>query len=270
MKNIVLASTVLSLTVLLALTSCASGESSEPVKEKTQTSAEAAQAPENGVAAAACTVLSITTLFELTSCESGGSSESVTVTATETVSEAAETPANESTQASSEAAQVTGNVADAGSSRDGEAGQKLVNGGITLTVNKVEIAETIPMNRSGYEAGDVSAKITHERPEKGGKFLRIDTLVENTSNASKDLTCNWMIEAKAIDSQNREFDEIDDLSDLENNPQCGDSLQPGLKADMSYVYLLPEDAEATGFKIRELNDQIETEYTTITFDKPVK
>lgn len=272
MKNNVCLSTVLSLTALLALTSCVSDEASAPVVETTPASAEAAQAPVNGAAAAACAVLGITTLFELTSCESGASSKpaTVTVTATETASGTAETPASESTQAPSEAAQVTGDVADDGNSSDGIAGQKLVNGGITLTVTKVEIAETIPMNRSGYEAGDVAAKITHERPEKGGKFLRVDTLVENTSNVSKDLTCSWMIEAKAIDSQKREFDEIDDLFDLENNPQCGESLQPGLKAEMSYVYLLPENAEATGFKLRELNDQTETEYTTITFDQPVK
>lgn len=261
MKNNVLASTVLSLAALLALTSCASGEASAPV----------AQAPVDGAAAVACTVLGVTTLFELTSCESGEPAEPVTVTATETVSGAAETPASESTQASAEAAQATGDVADAGSSSDGKVGPKLVNGGITLTVTKVEIAETIPMNRSGYAADDESAKITHERPEKGGKFLRVDTLVENTSNASIDLTCGWMIEAKAIDSKEREFDEIDDLSDLENNPQCDDGVQPGLKAHMSYVYLLPEDADATGFKLRELNDQAETETETeYTFDQPVK
>jgi hypothetical protein len=280
LKNNVLASTVLGLAALLALTSCASGEASAPVtvsgasetpaSESTQASGEAVQAPVGGVAAVACTILDSATLFALTSCESGESPAPVTVTATETVSGAEETPASESTQASAEAAQATGDVADAGSSSDGKVGPKLVHGGITLTVTKVEIAETIPMNRSGYAADDRFAKFTHERPEKGGKFLRVDTLVENTSNASIDLTCNWMIEAKAVDSKEREFDEIDDLSDLENNPQCDDGVQPGLKADMSYVYLLPEDADATGFKLRQVNGQTETEYTTITFDQPVK
>ena len=286
MKNNVLASTVLSLTALLALTSCASGEASAPVtvtgtvsgasetsaSDSAQASAEAVQAPVDGAAAVACTVLSITTLFALTSCESGESSVPVTVTATatETVSGPAETPGSESTKASAEAAQATGDVADEGSSSDGKVGQKLVNGGVTLTVTKVEIVETIPMNRTGYETGTELGKITHERPEKGGKFLRVDTLVENTSKISMDLTCGWVIEAKALDSQKREFDSIADLYYLENNPGCNVGLQPGLKVDMSYVYLLPEDADATSFKFRHLNMQAETEYTTVTFDQPLK
>ncbi|MFL4476762.1 hypothetical protein ACIPUB_00620 [Paeniglutamicibacter sp. ORCA_105] len=280
MKNNVLASTILSLAALLALTSCASGEVSAPVtvsgvsetpaSESTQASAEAVQAPVGGVAVVACTILDFATLFALTSCESGESPAPVTVTATETVSGAEETPASESTQASADVAQATGDVADAGSSSDGKVGQKLVNGGVTLTVTKVEIAETIPMNRTGYETGTELGKITHERPEKGGKFLRVDTLVENTSNVSMDLTCGWVIEAKTLDSQKREFDSIDGLDYLENNPGCNDGLQPGFKADMSYVYLLPEDADATSFKFRNLDIQAETEYTTITFDQPLK
>lgn len=278
LKNNVLASTVLSLAALLALTSCASGEASAsvtvsgatetPANASTQASAEAVQAPLGGAAAVACTILDFATVFALTSCASGESP--APVTATETVSGDSETPASESTQASAEAAQATGDVADAGSSSDGKVGQKLVNGGVTLTVTKVEIAETIPMNRTGYETGTELGKITHERPEKGGKFLRVDTLVENTSNVSMDLTCGWVIEAKTLDSQKREFDSIDGLDYLENNPGCNDGLQPGFKADMSYVYLLPEDADATSFKFRNLNIQAETEYTTITFDQPVK
>ena len=214
------------------------------------------------------TVLGLAVLSVLTSCASGDAPAPVTVT--ETISAAPEAAGAETPEASAEAVQATGDVEVEGNSSDGKVGQKLVNGGVTLTVTKAEIATTIPMNRSGYRAGTQLAKITHEKPEKGGKFLRVDTLIENTSKVSMDLTCSWPVDAKGVDSQEREFDKIDELYDLKGNPACNDGLQPGFKADMSYVYLLPEDADATSFIFRDPSDQTGTGYTTVTFDQPLK
>lgn len=213
-------------------------------------------------------ILGLAALVALTSCASGGAPAPVTVT--ETVSAASQAAVTGSVQASAGVVQSTEDVQAVGNSSDGKLGEMLVNGGVTLTVTKAEIVETIPMNRSGYQTGTKFAKITHEKPEKGGKFLRIDTLVENTSKVSMDLTCGWPIDAKGLDSQEREFDTIDDLHSLKNNPECNDGLQPGFKADMSYVYLLPEDAEAASFIFRDPSDQTGAGYTTVTFDQPLK
>ncbi len=161
-------------------------------------------------------------------------------------------------------------MAESVNDNDGKIGQKLVNGGVSLTVQKAEIVETIPMNRTGYETGTEYGKVTHEKPEEGGKFLRIDTKVENSSNVSMDLTCAWPIDAKALDSNDREFDAIDDLYYLENNPECNKALQPGFEADMSYIYLIPQDAAATKFKFRDPADESNFDYTTVAFDQPLK
>lgn len=278
LKISVLANTILSLAALLALTSCATndvsttGAESDTGVAQTLTSesgkdpAGDGQTSGGGLASLTCAVLDFATVFSFSSCESNETS----IPFPDTDSGVAGAPANDSSLTSTEEGHTTEATVETENSSSGKIGQRLVNGGVTLTATKAEIVESIPMNRSGYETGTEYAKITHEKPEKGGKFLRVDTLVENTSSVSMDLTCGWPIDTKIIDSQKREFDKIDDLYELENNPICNDGLQPGFKATMSFVYLLPEDATATGMTFRDSFDESESGKTTITFDQPLK
>lgn len=216
----------------------------------------------------ACTVLDFATLFVLESCNRDSSSAVGTVT--EIDNDVSQGTASGSAQDSTVVEKPTDDISAVKKDSDGKVGQKLVNGGVTLTVTKVQTVETIPMNRTGYETGTELGKITHEKPDNGGKFLRVDTIVENTGSASMDLTCNWPIDAKALDSKNREFDPLDDLYYLENNPECNDGLQPGFTDDMSYIYLIPEDATATSFRFRDTSLENSRSYTNVIFDPSVK
>lgn len=216
----------------------------------------------------ACTILDFATVFSLSTCESREPATPETVTESSSVT--AETPENEPTPTPPGKDQTPAGESEPENSRNEKIGQKFVNDGVAITIAKAEIVETIPMNRSGYEQGDAMAKITDEKAEKGGKFLRVDTRVENMSSTSMDVACGWQTVTKTVDSQKREFDVIDDIYDLEKNPGCMDKLQPGLAVDMSYVYLVPEDAAITSFKFRNSNDGEESDYTTINFSQTLK
>lgn len=275
MKNKVLTTTALTITALLALTSCSSDETStisadsaSAALETVYTSSEESHSTGNAFVAIACKVLDFATVFSLSTCESRGPVTPETVT--ESSSEIADTPDIEPTPTPPGKDQTPAGESEPENIRNGKIGQKLVNGGVAITIAKAGIVETIPMNRSGYAQGDAMATITDEKAEKGGKFLRVDTRVENMSSASMDVACDWQTVTKAVDSQKREFDVIDDIFDLEKNPSCMNKLQPGLAVDMSYVYLVPEDAAITSFKFRNSPDGEESEYTTINFSQTLK
>ncbi|WP_431711540.1 hypothetical protein [Glutamicibacter uratoxydans] len=156
----------------------------------------------------------------------------------------------------------SGNTQDLGAQTvvDGKIGQQLVNGRVSLTVVKAEIVDSVPMNRSGYVEEEFMV-ITHDKPSKGAKFVRVDTLIKNTGDTSMDLTCDWVIENKLLDSENRAFDPIDELYLLLDNPQCNVKLQPGLETDMSYVYMIPESASVETFSFRDTSNKSNEVFT---------
>lgn len=190
-----------------------------------------------------------------------GAAATVTVTQTVTSSPSASEEADTATEVEDD----TNDSEDAGS-----VGKAVVNSGVSLTVQKAKIFKTIPMNRSGYRAGSGYDKITNEKPDDGGKFLVVQTKVENVGKVSMDLTCGWPIEIQVADEEDRLFDPIDDLSDYKGNPECNAQLQPGFKDSMTYAFLLPADAKAIGIVFRDTQAEDNEDYGAVRFDAPTK
>lgn len=168
----------------------------------------------------------------------------------------------EKAQSASEPLQKTEESENAADS-DGKIGQELVNGGVTLKVLNTEVVDSIQMNRSGYvDAKDTDYSI--EKPSKGGKFVRVDTLIKNMGDASMDLTCGWAIENRLLDSSERSFDPIDELYMLRGNPECNANLQPGFESEMSYIYMIPENASTETFSFRDTSNESESVFTHVS------
>lgn len=126
-------------------------------------------------------------------------------------------------------------------------GEPATNGGVKLTVTSATNPPTIPMmtnsmrKNSGYDVYDDIA------PRPGGKFVRVDAMIENAGQVSMDLTCSWPIEVFAADAANRMFDPVDELYKLQGTPECNENLQPGFSSPMTYVFEVPETADVRIF-----------------------
>lgn len=146
-------------------------------------------------------------------------------------------------------------------------GQTVSNRGITLTVTKAQSVNSIEKNESSFRPGSGYEKYTTTRPRAGGKFVAVTAHIVNNAKVSLDLTCSLPIDTKLVDSQQRNFDAIDDLYKIKGNPECNDQLQPGFEADMTWVYLVPQTASVIGWGFQDTTDFTDTaDFTTVRFD----
>ncbi|WP_298795940.1 hypothetical protein [uncultured Pseudonocardia sp.] len=148
-----------------------------------------------------------------------------------------------------------------------QVGQAVTNRGITLTVKEARAVDSIQMNESSFRPGSGYEKYTKTMPKAGGRFVMVKAHVVNNAQVSLDLTCGLPISTKLIDSQQRNFDAIDDLYKLKGNPECNDQLQPGFEADMTWVYLVPTSASVIGWGFQDSTDLSGLgDYSTVRFD----
>lgn len=186
----------------------------------------------------------------LVSCGASGAEPTPTVTVTATVT-AEPTGVDSVTSDSSAPAQVA----------DGTVGEVVNNGGVDLTIKKASAVDTVSMTM------DInSPKVTQEKPPAGGRYIRIDTVVENAGK-KLDLTCMGPVQIVAIDSEEREFNTLESLYKIVDNPGCNDQLQPGFKDDMTWVFMVPEDAEITGVSFYDSQQSMYDQPSFIAFDK---
>ena len=69
-----------------------------------------------------------------------------------------------------------------------------------------------------------------------------------------DLTCSLPIITVLIDDQNRNFDPIEGLYKVKDNPECNASLQPGFAEDMTWVYRVPTNTHVLGWAFEDTTD----------------
>lgn len=123
-------------------------------------------------------------------------------------------------------------------------GSTVANGDASITVVSVTSSDAI-----SFETDSLNGQYEQKAAPAGGKFVVVETSVENIGKTSMDLTCNYPIVARVIDSEERQFDRIDYIFRVEGNPGCNKNLQPGFSAPMKWVYELPASAtpELFGF-----------------------
>lgn len=128
------------------------------------------------------------------------------------------------------------------------------NLGATVTVQSVQEASSLELNESSYRPGSGYESYTATAAGPGAKYVVVRTEVTNDSTTSFDLTCSLPISTKILDARGRQFDAIDSLYKLRDNPECNDGLQPGFTADMTWAYRLPSDAVVSGWSFEETTD----------------
>lgn len=132
-----------------------------------------------------------------------------------------------------------------------------------MTVTGAQLADVIDMNESNYSPGSGNETYMPTSPDPGGKYVVVQTHIVNNAQVSMDLTCGYPIANVLVDSRDRQFDAIDDLYKLRGNPQ----LQPGFAADMTYVYMVPTDAQVAGWAFSDATDFSSSSgnYTAVRF-----
>ncbi len=148
----------------------------------------------------------------------------------------------------------SGNAAGNGAGSVGEVGQTMTNEGVTLTVTAARVADVIELNQSSYQQGSGYETYTQVPPAAGGKYVIVDTHIVNDGQVSMDLTCSYPIATVLVDDRDRQFDTIDSLYEIRDNPDCNAQLQPGFESEMTYIYMVPADANISGFAFRDASE----------------
>ncbi|KAB1550674.1 DUF4352 domain-containing protein [Corynebacterium sp. 321] len=138
-------------------------------------------------------------------------------------------------------------------------GQEVKANGVTLKVLSVTEAGSMDLLEHGVKV-EVAATETLT-PDSGGKFVVVETTVENTGKKSWDLTCGFAIQAKVLDVKDREFDPIHELDLIPGNPECNESTNPGFSKSMTWAFEVPKDAHINRFGFADP----ETNYDDLTF-----
>jgi len=216
--------------------------------------------PANHVIALSCSALLLTSCVGV-----GGEAEpSPTVTVTETVTATPEVEPESEPTSGGDATETPEDGENVGG-----IGDAVENHGVELTVNDAYSAESIPMNNSNQSNDSPNAVFDAQAAPDGGKYVVVETTINNIGATSMDLTCSWPIDVVGVDDQDREFDTVDDRYKYEGNPACNDKLQPGFSSDMTYVFAIPEDAELVGMAFRDTERSEFGEYAAVIFDPPL-
>ena len=131
--------------------------------------------------------------------------------------------------------------------------------GVTLTLNSITESDHLMLNAEGYEPGYLPEE--RQEPVEGGKFITVNTKVENTGKKSMDLTCGLAVQVGLFNEDDQQYDPIQDLYRIPGNPECNHSLNPGFDIEMTWSFEVPKDMKATKFGFADP----ETHYDDFTF-----
>jgi hypothetical protein len=145
----------------------------------------------------------------------------------------------------------------------GRVGATVTNGGITMAIKSAGEVPSISVNESNFRPGSGYETYTAQTAGDGAKFFAVSVHVVNDAKESIDLTCSLPVSNKLLDDRGREFDAIDSLYKLQNNPECNDNLQPGFEADMTYVYRVPASATITQWSFADATESFNVTPTLV-------
>lgn len=131
-------------------------------------------------------------------------------------------------------------------------GQPVTSLGVTVTITSAFAAASVDLNQSNRPTGSGAETYTTVPAGEGATFIFVVTQIDNNAANSMDLTCGYPVGNKLIDSQGRQFDQIDSLYQLLGNPGCNDNLQPGFSSPMTYIYQIPTSTTVTGWAFQDL------------------
>jgi hypothetical protein len=132
-----------------------------------------------------------------------------------------------------------------------------------VSIIDVRVSTSLLLKGDGHEDSEVSAS-------PGSKYVLLQTRVFNDGKESIGLSSNCRILNYAVDRRGRKFDSIDKLYRFPGNMKVGDRLQPGFESDMTWIYLVTQDAEIVGFEFRDASDWEVRPPTRVTLPLPLR
>ncbi len=129
-------------------------------------------------------------------------------------------------------------------------GQMATSDGLEITVLDAWTQKTLTYEGNTYSEETPNGKKRTITAPQDGRYLYVKTTGTNNTRGGLDMTCDWVGDFLAVDSQGRKFEEADGLSQLKGNPGCNDMVSPGFKFNMTWVYLVPPGAQITTWNWR--------------------
>lgn len=121
-----------------------------------------------------------------------------------------------------------------------------------LTVNDAYAGESVSYTGGIESAETPDAKPRTVRAPRGGRYVFVETTVENETDLAIDLTCSVPVDGKVVSASERRFEPISGLRQIEDNPPCGELLEPGSERDVTWVYAVPAAAEIAAFEFADV------------------
>ena len=135
-----------------------------------------------------------------------------------------------------------------------DVGRTVTNGDIAITVKVANTVDAIELNRTGSRTGSGSERFTTTPAGDGARYVLVTTRVANNGRSGFTMTCNVPIRTAVVDDQQHTFGPIDDLDELQGNPDCDNKLQPGAVHDVTWSYLVPSTARITTWTFQDVTD----------------
>ena len=122
------------------------------------------------------------------------------------------------------------------------------SGGIAVSVRDASTADSITYEGGVQSAETPDAEARKVEAKQGGRYVIVDTVVQNDTDEAIDLTCGFPVDAAVLSESGQRFTPISGLSQIAGNPECNAMLQPGFDDKMSWVFLVPPDATINAFQ----------------------
>ena len=135
---------------------------------------------------------------------------------------------------------------------EGKPNEDVSNGGITMKL--LEFGEKPTINFDSCGEGCSNVQFAPKNPDADTKFWVVTVEVTNNTKKPLDITCGYPYEIVALNSDNQQYTPIDELYDVEGNPECNADLQPGTKTKVAYPFQVPLHAKMIGIAFRDVGD----------------
>lgn len=136
--------------------------------------------------------------------------------------------------------------------QQGQIGQTVDNGGIEMKLISASEQSTINYDTCGD--GCSNGKYAPKSPDANTKYWVAVVEVKNNTKQPLDITCGYPYEIKALNSDNQQYTPIENLYQIQGNPECNASLQPGLSAQVTYPFQVPLDVKMVALAFRDVGD----------------
>lgn len=152
-------------------------------------------------------------------------------------------------------------------------GSTAVSGGIEMKVLEAGDQPSISFDTCGD--GCSNGQYAPKAPDANTKYWVAKVEVKNNTSRPLDITCGYPYEIVALNSKSQHYTPIQDLYQVEGNPECNAQLQPGLTSTVIYPFQVPADAQMVAIAFRDVGDILsgesgEDEYAYIVTDENYK